>query len=85
MSGKLLLKKNLIEYLVWPIPIRSIRNKIRIDSVYLKDLGYKINYNHYKNDIKGKKTFFVRNDWSVNEKEFSQNSFYNLIKRDYIN
>ncbi|EKV55915.1 LPS biosynthesis related glycosyltransferase [Brachyspira hampsonii 30446] len=84
MSYKLLLKKNLIEYLVWPIPIRSIRNKIRMDSIYLKDLGYKINYNHYKNNIKNKKTFFVRNDWSVNEKEFSQNIFYNLIKKYYI-
>lgn len=57
MSGKLLLKKNLIEYLVWIIPIRTIRNKIRIDSIYLKDLGYKINYNHYKNNIKVKKLF----------------------------
>ena len=85
MKDKLLLKKNLIEYLVWFIPIRIIRNKVRIDSVYLKDLGYKINYNHYKNDIKNKKTFFVRNDWPVNEKEFDKNIFYNLIKNNYIN
>ncbi len=84
MSNKLKLKKNLIEYLVWFIPIRKLRNKIRIDSVYLKDLGYKINYNHYKNTIKGKKTFFVRNDWPVNEKEFTNNYFYNLIKDNYI-
>ena len=79
------LKKNLIEYLVWIIPIKTIRNKIRINSIYIKDLGYKINYNHYKNDIKGKKTFFVRNDWVVNEKEFKYNYFYNLIKNNYIN
>ena len=85
MSDKLKLKKNLIEYLVWPIPFKKIRNSIRINSVYLKDLGYKINYNHYKNTIKGKKTFFVRNDWPVNEKEFEYNGFYHLIKNDYIN
>lgn len=85
MSNKLKLKKNLIEYLVWPIPFKKIRNSIRINSVYLKDLGYKINYNHYKNTIKGKKTFFIRNDWSVNEKEFEYNGFYHLIKNDYIN
>ena len=85
MSNKLKLKKNLIEYLVWPIPFKKIRNSIRINSVYLKDLGYKINYNHYKNTIKGKKTFFVRNDWPVNEKEFEYNGFYHLIKNDYIN
>ena len=85
MSNKLKLKKNLIEYLVWFIPIRNIRNKVRIDSIYLKDLGYKINYNHYKNSINGKKTFFVRNDWPVNEKEFPDNYFYKLIKNNYIN
>ena len=85
MNNKLKLKKNLIEYLVWIIPFRKIRNSIRINSVYLKDLGYKINYNHYKNTINDKKTFFVRNDWSVNEKEFINNYFYNLIKNDYIN
>ena len=85
MSSKLILKKNLIEYLVWLIPIKSIRNSIRINSIYLKDLGYKINYNHYKESIKNKKTFFIRNDWDVNEKDFINNYFYNLIKNNYIN
>ncbi|WP_242004910.1 hypothetical protein [Brachyspira pilosicoli] len=85
MANKLKFKKNLIEYLVWPIPIKKARNSIRINSIYLKDLGYKINYNHYKNTIKDKKTFFVRNDWSINEKEFVNNYFYNLIKNNYIN
>ena len=78
------LKKNLIEYLVWIIPIPAIRNKIRIDSVFIKDLGYKINYSDYKDKIKGNKTFFVRNDWAVNEKEFKYNYFYNLIKNYYL-
>lgn len=85
MANKLKFKKNLIEYLVWPIPIKKARNSIRINSIYLKDLGYKINYNHYKNTIKDKKTFFVRNDWNVNENEFTNNYFYNLIKNNYIN
>ena len=57
MSNKLKLKKNLIEYLVWLIPIKKLRNSIRINSIHLKELGYKINYNHYKNNIKNKKTF----------------------------
>ncbi|WP_148258789.1 glycosyltransferase family 10 domain-containing protein [Brachyspira intermedia] len=74
-----------MEYLVWFIPIRKLRNKIRIDSIYFKDLGYKINYNHYKDDIKNNITFFVRNDWPINEKEFNNNYFYNLIKNNYIN
>ena len=85
MSKKLLLKKNLIEYLVWYIPFRKIRNNVRINSIYFKDLGYKINYYNYKNSIKNKTTFFVRNDWPVNEKEFTNNYFYNLIKNNYIN
>lgn len=85
MNNKLLLKKNLVEYLVWFIPIKKLRNNIRINSIYLKDLGYKINYNYYKDSIKNKITFFVRNDWHVNEKEFSSNYFYNLIKNNYIN
>lgn len=55
MNNKLKFKKNLIEYLVWLIPFKKARNSIRINSVYLKDLGYKINYNHYKNTIKRKK------------------------------
>ncbi|MEI0559728.1 glycosyltransferase family 10 domain-containing protein [Brachyspira intermedia] len=84
MNNKLLLKKNLIEYLVWLIPFKDIRNSVRINSIHLKDLGYKINYNHYKNNIKNNITFFVRNDWPVNEKEFSNNYFYNLIKNNYI-
>ncbi|KLI14125.1 glycosyltransferase [Brachyspira hyodysenteriae] len=84
MNNKLFLKKILIEYLVWAIPFKKIRNSIRINSVYLKDLGYKINYNHYKNNIGNKITFFVRNDWSVNENEFTNNYFYNLIKNNYI-
>ncbi|WP_300712291.1 glycosyltransferase family 10 [uncultured Brachyspira sp.] len=79
------LKKNLIEYLVWLIPIKKLRNSIRINSIYFKDLGYRINYNHYKDSIKNKITFFVRNDWAVNEMEFSNNYFYNLIKNNYIN
>ena len=78
------LKKNLIEYLVWIIPISKLRNKIRIDSIFLKDLGYRINYANYKDKIKGKKTFFVRGDWAVNEREFKNNYFYNFIKRYYI-
>ena len=78
------LKKNLIEYLVWIIPIPTIRNKIRINSVFLKDFGYKINYHGYKDKIKYNKTFFVRNDWAVNEKEFKYNYFYNLIKNYYL-
>ena len=85
MNNKLLLKKNLIEYLVWLVPIKSIRNKIRINSIYLKDLGYRINYNHYKNNIKNKKTFFSKNNWDVNEKDFTNNYFYKLIKNNYIN
>lgn len=85
MKKKLILQKNLIEYLIWFIPIGTLRNKIRINSVHLKNLGYKINYNHYKNIIKGKNTFFVRNDWPINEKEFHNNYFYNLIKNTYIN
>ncbi|MEI0486100.1 glycosyltransferase family 10 domain-containing protein [Brachyspira intermedia] len=84
MGNKLKLKKNLIEYLVWFIPFRKIRNSVRINSIHLKDLGYKINYNHYKDTIKDKITFFVRNDWPVNEKEFTGNYFYNLIKNNYI-
>ena len=78
------LKKNLIEYLVWIIPFYGIRNRIRTNSIFLKDLGYKINYSSYKDKIKNKKTFFVRNDWAVNEKEFKYNYFYNFIKSRYI-
>ena len=85
MANKLLLNKNLIEYLVWPIPFIKIRNSMRINSVYFKDLGYRINYNHYKNTIKGKKTFFLRMHWPVNEKEFNNNFLFNLIKYNYIN
>ena len=78
------LKKNLIEYLVWIIPFYKLRNRIRINSVFLKDLGYRINYANYKDKIKGRKTFFVRNDWAVNEREFKYNYFYNFIKKYYI-
>ena len=42
MNNKLLLKKNLIEYLVWLIPFKDIRNSVRINSIHLKDLGYKM-------------------------------------------
>lgn len=78
------LKKNLIEYLVWIIPFYNLRNKIRTNSIFLKDLGYKINYSHYKDKIKDKKTFFIRNDWAVNEREFKYNYFYDIIKTNYI-
>ena len=78
------LKKNLIEYLVWIIPFYKLRNRIRINSVFLKDLGYRINYANYKDKLKGRKTFFVRNDWAVNEREFKYNYFYNFIKKYYI-
>ncbi len=78
------LKKNLIEYLVWIIPIYRLRNRIRNNSIFLKDLGYRINYANYKDKIKDKKTFFVRNDWAINEIEFKYNYFYNFIKDNYI-
>lgn len=78
------LKKNLIEYLVWIIPFSKLRNRIRINSIFLKDLGYKINYANYKDKVKGKKTFFARNDWAVNEREFKNNYFYKFIKRHYL-
>ena len=49
------LKKNLIEYLVWIIPIYRLRNRIRNNSIFLKDLGYRINYANYKDKIKDAK------------------------------
>ena len=35
--------------------------------------------------IKNKKTFFVTNEWLIDEKEFYNNYFYNVIKNNYIN
>lgn len=82
---KLLLQKNLIEYIVWIIPLKNIRDRIRTYSFFYKDLGYKINYLYYKNTLKNRKTLFVRNDWPINEREFYYNYFFNLIKNNYIN
>ncbi|MDO6995007.1 glycosyltransferase family 10, partial [Brachyspira innocens] len=51
---------------------------------FTRNFCYWINYLTYRNNIKGKKTFFITNDWLIDEKEFYKNGFYNLIKNNYI-
>ena len=80
--------KNFVHYLVWLIPIRNLRDKIRwkiIDNFTAMNFCYWVNYQTYKNKVKNKKTFFVRGDWFIDEKEFYKNYFYYVIKNNYIN
>ena len=80
--------KNFVHYLVWLIPIRSLRDKIRWKIMYnftAMNFCYWVNYQTYKNKVKNKKTFFVRGDWVIDEKDFYKDYFYNVIKNNYIN
>ena len=82
------MNKNFVHYLVWLIPIRSLRDKARwklLDNVFSRDFCHWLNYQTYKNKVRNKKTFFVRNDWIIDEKEFYNDYFYNVIKNNYIN
>ena len=82
------MNKNFVHYLVWLIPIRSLRDKARwklLDNVFSRDFFHWLNYQTYKNKVRNKKTFFVRNDWIIDEKEFYNDYFYNVIKNNYIN
>ena len=81
------MNKNFMNYLVWIIPIRSLRDKIRckiIESFTAINFCYWVNYQTYKNKVRNKKTFFVRSDWHTEEKDFYKNYFYNVIKNNYI-
>ena len=80
--------RNFVHYLVWFIPIRSLRDKIRWkimnDNIITRNFCYWVNYQTYKNKVKNKKTFFVTNDWVMDEKEFYYNYLYNVIKNNYF-
>lgn len=75
----------IVNKLVWLIPIRSIRDNIR-DKMNnnIINLYYYINYQSYKDKVKNKKTFFVRNNLATNEKDFYNAFFYNVIKNNFI-
>lgn len=80
--------KNFVHHLVWFIPIRSLRDKIRYkimkDHLITRNFCYWVNYQTYKDKVKNKKTFFVSNDWFFDEKYFHKNIFYHVIKSNYI-
>ena len=55
------------------------------DNIITRNFCYWVNYQTYKDKIKNKKTFFVTNEWLIDEKEFYNDYFYNVIKNNYIN
>ena len=80
------MNKNFVHYLVWLIPIRSLRDKARwklLDNVFSRDFCHWLNYQTYKDKIKNKKTFFVTNEWLIDEKEFFINKAIGWSLRDY--
>ena len=83
------MKKNFVHYIVWFIPIRSLRDKFRSllmrDNLITRNFCYWVDYISYSKNIKNKKTFFVTNDWIIDEKYFKDNFIYIVIKNNYIN
>ncbi|MEI0671196.1 glycosyltransferase, partial [Brachyspira pulli] len=83
------MEKNFIHYIVWFIPIRSLRDKFRSllmrDNLITRNFCYWVDYISYSKNIKNKKTFFVTNDWIIDEKYFKDNFIYIAIKNNYIN
>ncbi|WP_176720565.1 hypothetical protein [Brachyspira hampsonii] len=81
--------RNFVHYLIWFIPIRSLRDKLRWsimrEHLSTRNFCYWVNYLFYSKNVKNKKTFFITNDWAMDEKEFYKSGFYNLIKKYYIN
>ena len=81
--------RNFVHYIIWFIPIRSLRDKLRWymmkDNIFTRNFCYWVNYKIDYQKIKGKKTLFVTNEWLMDEKEFYNNFFYKLIKNCYIN
>lgn len=78
------MKKDIFQLITWLIPITKLRNLFKFNSVKILELSYSINYRKYKKNVFGKKSFFVRNDWSRDELDFKNNGFYILIKEKYI-
>ena len=82
------MEKSFIHYLAWFIPIRSLRDKFRWsmmrDNLLTRNFCYWVNYLSYSKNIKNKKTFFMTNDWVIDEKYFKDNDFYIAIKNNYI-
>lgn len=83
------MKKNFIHYLAWLIPVRSLRDKFRWsmmrDNLITRNFFYWLNYLSYSKNIKNKKTFFITNEWLIDEKFFKDNNLYLAIKNNYIN
>ena len=73
------MNKNFVHYLVWLIPIRSLRDKIRWkimkDNIITRNFCYWVNYQTYKDKIKNKKTFFVTKRMAYRRKRILQKLF----------
>ena len=54
------------------------------DNLITRNFCYWVNYLSYSKNLKNKKTFFVTNDWLIDEKYFKDNVFYNTIKNNYV-